>query len=520
MRRAQGQSSQTQSGPSPIGGLNARDALATMPPQDAVTLTNFFPTPTTVNLRNGYINWVTGISASVESLMPYNAATTSKLFAASGTSFYDCTSTGAVGGAVVTGQTNARWQYANMGTPGGQFMYCVNGADDPQLYDGSSWQAVNAASAPIAITGVTTNKFIHVNTYKTRLFFIEKDSFSVWYLPVNSVGGAAAELDFAPLFKLGGYLMAMCTWTIDNANGVNEYAVFISSEGEIIMYNGTDPSTANNWVLQGTFKIGRPVGRRCFVKVGADIILICADGFFPLSKALLTDRSQMQDAISNKIVNMVNTDVQAYGNNFGWEATLYPIGNKLIVNVPQTEGTTQYQYVMNMVSGAWCKFTNWNANCFAIMGDSLYFGGNLGSAANSAVVAKADYGYADNGGYIFGEVKTAFQYFGAAGKQKQMLMCRPIFSTAGTMTAAIGMDMDFSDTYPTATPTFNGTAGTAWNTGLWNTFPWGDVSNIKKDWQTINGVGDAGALHMRIVNNKSAVQWQSIEYVFTVGGVL
>lgn len=512
--------SQTTSMASPIGGLNARDALALMPPTDAVTLTNFFPTPTNVELRKGYTQWVTGLPADVESLMPYNSATANKLFAASGTAFYDVTSTGAVGAAVVTAQTNARWQHQNYGTTGGQYLYCVNGTDSPQLYNGAAWQAVTSVSAPIAITGVTTSKFIHVNEYRNRLFFVEKSSFNVWYLPVNSLGGAAAMLDLTPLFKLGGYLMAMATWTIDNASGVNEYAVFISSEGEVAMYLGTDPSVAGNFVIVGKFRMGRPIGRRCFVRVGSDIIIICGDGFFPLSKALLTDRTQSQDALSNKITNLVSSDLVAYNQNFGWEACLYPIGDKLIFNIPQQEGDTQYQYVMNCISGAWSKFTNWNANCFQTLQESLYFGGNLGATANSAYVAKADTGFSDNGGYIFGEVKTAFSYYGAPGRLKRFTMCRPIFQTSGDMHAALAMDIDFSDAIPKGTPSYSGTSGTPWNTALWNTFPWGSVTSIKKSWQGITGIGYCGAIHMKIVNNKTAVQWQSIDVVHESGATL
>lgn len=491
-----------------------------MPPTDAVILDNFFPTPTSVDLRKGYVKWATGLPAHVESLMPYTSATTAKMFGAAGTAFYDVTAQGAIGAAVVTGQTNARWQTQNYGTTGGQYLYCVNGADPAQLYDGSAWQAVTGISMPIAITGVDTSDLVHINEYRSRLFFVEKNSFNIWYLPVNSLGGAAAMLDLTPEFKLGGYLMAMATWTIDNASGVNEYAVFISSEGEIVQYLGTDPSVAGNFVVLGRFRVGRPVGRRCFVKVGADVILIGADGFFPLSKALLTDRSQLEDAISNKIVNLVNSDVQAYGENFGWEACLYPIGNKLLINVPQNENKTQYQYVMNTITGAWARFTRWNANCFATLRDSLYFGGNLGAAANSAYTAKCDYGFADDSGYIFGEAKTAFNYFGDPGRTKRFTMARPIFQTTGTMNATLAMDVDFNDAYPLATPTYTGIAGTAWNTALWNTFPWAPSSNIKKDWQGIVGVGYCGALHMRIVNNKYAVQWQSVDYVYEPGAIL
>lgn len=510
---------QTLTMPAPVGGLNARDALAAMPPGDAVTLDNFFPGTTSVDLRNGYENWSTGYPAAVESLMTYNGPTSSKMFAAAGAAFYDATTRGPVGAAVVSGLANARWQHANMGTPGGQFLYCVNGADYPELYNGAAWAQITNVST-INITGVDPRLLIGVNLYANRLFFVEKGSCRVWYLPVNSVGGAALSLDLSPLFLLGGYLMAMATWTIDNAGGVVEYALFISSQGEVVMYSGTDPSVAASWVKAGRFRIGHPIGRRCYVRVGSDLVLITADGFVPLSKALLTDRSQIQVTISDKIVNLVTSDVTNYGNAFGWQAILYPIGNKLIVNVPQVVNKTQYQYVMNSITGAWCRFTGWNANVFELLGDDLFFGGNLSAGANSAVVARCDIGFSDNGGLIFGEAKGASHYFGALGHQKQITMARPMFLTSGNMRIAIAMDMDFNDAYPNTTPSFTGTVGTKWNTAKWNTFPWAGNTEVKKDWQGVTGVGDAGAFHMRVVNNKSALKWQAVQYVYRVGGIL
>jgi hypothetical protein len=579
--------------PSPIGGLNARDSLASMQPTDAITLDNFFPSPTSVDLRKGYINWATGFAAAVETLATYNSATTSKLFAVSGTSVYDATTTGAVGSASVSGLTNARWQTSNFGTAGGQFLYMVNGTDLPLVYNGTGWgnafpaaftttvttltsvgtlatctmtsahnlktgmsvvmsgftptgyngtyvitvtsttaftftlsgslgvTTVTGIATPLvnfSITGVNPNTFISVNAYKNRLYFIPKDSLSIWYLPLSSLGGAASQIDFTPLFKLGGYLMAMTTWTIDNAGGIQEYAIFISSQGEVAMYSGSDPSSSTAWNLVGMFRLGRPVGRRCVCRVGSDVIVLGADGFYPLSKALMTDRSQSQDAISNKIVNLVSNDVQLYPDHFGWEAILYPIGSKLIVNVPQQENTTQYQYVQNTISGAWCRFTGWNANTFALLGDNLYFGGNLESG--SAVVAKADYGYSDNGSYIFGEAKTAFNYFETPGQIKSIRMLRPVINTTGKITPAIGVDTDFADSPPSTVPAFTATSGSLWNVSLWNTFNWADSSNIKQTWQQAFGLGYCAAYHMKVVNNASALQWLSIDWVYETGGVI
>ena len=503
--------SQSLSITAPIGGLNARDSLAAMPPQDAVVLDNWFPTPTTVDLRNGFVTWCTGFGAPIESLMPYTSATAAKLFAASGSGFYDATSSGAVGAAVVTGLTNARWQSANMGTPGGQFLLAVNGADKLRGYNGTVWWRDGDGTHDI--TGVDTATCIHINSFKNRVYLIQNNSFSAWYLPLNSISGVATQLDLSPLFKMGGFLMAMATWTVDNAAGIQEFAVFLSSEGEVAVYQGIDPSSVATWSLVGMFHVGRPVGRRCFEKVGADLVVISSDGAFPLSKAMLTDRAQQQDALSSKIVNLINNDVQSYGGNFGWDIKLYPLGNKLVINVPQTTNVTQYQYVMNTITGAWCRFTGWNANCFIVMRDVLYFGG-------ATYVAKADSGQSDNGNYIFGDVLPAYQYFGAPGRLKRWTMVRPTFNTSGNFVPSLDMNINFNSVKPIDTGSFSAVAGTPWDTAPWGSFPWGSSPGIKADWQGVSGMGYSGSLRMRVVNNASTVQWMSIDYVYETGATV
>src|ERR1700744_5335382 len=76
--------------PAPIGGWNARDALAAMDATDAAILTNWWPSTSGVELRQGSTTWATGLGNQVNSLMQYNPASgTSKLFGgAGGSGFY------------------------------------------------------------------------------------------------------------------------------------------------------------------------------------------------------------------------------------------------------------------------------------------------------------------------------------------------------------------------------------------------------------------------------------------------
>ena len=503
--------SRTASIPAPTGGLNARNAISDMPETAATIMTNWFPTPSDVQVRNGSADHVTGITGAVDTLMTYNDGTQQNLFAIANGSIYDVTSPGAVGAAAVSGLSNSRWQYINFGTAGGYFLLLVNGVDDMQYFNGTTWSVINSGSSP-AITGVNTMDIIHINNFKNRVWMIERDSMNAWYLPVASIGGAANVLDLSGIFKLGGYLVAMANWTIDNAAGIDDYAAFITSEGECAVYQGTDPSSATTWALKGTFRIGKPIGRRCFIKAGADVLLLTTDGAFPLSKSLLTDRSQLQAAITDKISNLINADIRSYQTNFGWQPILHPIGSKLLINVPQTESSISYQYVMNTITGAWCKFTDWNAFCFEELDDVLYFGG-------SGIVKSCDVGADDSGDDIDTEVQQAYSYFGQRGAMKRFLMARPIFLAEGDITPAIVMNVDYENRIPQYAASFSGSAGSIWDVAPWDTSDWGSGDNIIKKWQSVSGVGYSGGIRIKTLTRGIAIRWQATDVLFEIGGV-
>lgn len=518
--------SQTASVPAPIGGLNAKDAWANMPETDAVIMDNWFPTPSMITLRNGYTVQAT-FTGKCETVMAYQGLTANKLFCAvnnSGTrSIFDCTSVGAVGAAAVGGAgntiqavTNTRYDWGIFATSATQVLVLVNGADDMLQFDGTTWKAINSGSTP-AITGVATNTFSCMAVFKQRMWFAQKNTFNVWYLPVNSIAGAATQLPLGSLFKLGGYLQTIVTVSIDNANSLNDYIAFVSSAGEVIVYEGYDPSNVQTWVLAAHFRLGRPQGngRRAWVKSGSDAIMITADGFIAMSEALLTDRAQTRGALSDKIRNAVNADVQAYAANFGWQIILYPIGNKVIINVPFTELSVSYQYVMNTITNAWCTFgknnSPWNAFCWETMADNLYFGAN-------GFVAQADTGNSDNNGAILGDCAQAFSYFGAHGIVKKFNYAQPIITTQGQLTAAMDINVDFANNSPTATPSFIGQAGTPWGSP-WGS-PWGRSLVVNKAWLSVRGVGYSASMRVRVTATNATVQWAATNYIYEPGGLL
>lgn len=501
----------TASLPAPVGGWNARDSLADMDEADAVTMTNWFPSTTEVMVRKGYDSRRTGFPDQVESLLVYNGATASKMFGASDGKIYDASSAGAIGAAAVSGMTNDRWQYVNFATSGGQFMLSVNGADKMRYFDGTNWDADGGGT--YTVTGLNTVNAIHINVFKRRIWFVEKNSLSAWYLPIDSIQGAAVEFPLEALADKGGYLMAMGTWTIDAGTGADDMAVFITSEGQIIVYRGINPANEVTWSLVGVYNVGAPFSRRCYYKLGGDLLILTHDGLFALSQYLQSDRVNQKSALSDKIQNAVSEVTASYSGNFGWEIINYQAAEMIILNVPIAEGSNQQQYVMNTLTGAWCNFEGWDANCWAIYNDELYFGGNL-------FVAKAWSGHYDNTSNINGEVLQAFNYFGSRGQLKRFTMMRPILSTNGSPGISLNMNVDFATDAPTTTISFSDPQFSQWDVALWDSGTWGGGNTILKYWQGVNGFGYCGAPVLQSVTGGIDTRWLSTDVVMEPGGII
>jgi hypothetical protein len=494
--------------PAPVGGWNARDSIADMAEEDAVILTNFFPSTTSVDLRGGYSVFASGLGNQVETLIAYSGAATDKIFGIAGGSVYDATIGGAVGAASLSGLTNSRWQYVNIATPGGNFIEMCNGADSVYTFDGTTWTDRSAA-----ITGVTSSTLINIELHKNRLWFVQKDTLKAWYLPIQSITGAASAFDLSAFCPHGGYLMAIGTWTMDAGSGVDDMLVFVTSNGDCLVYRGTDPSSASTWALVGVFWIGSPIGRRCFVKYKGDLLLITQDGILPLSKALQSSRLDPRVALTDKIQQATSLAVTNYGSNFGWEITPFPKENALILNVPVKTNANQQQFVMNTITGAWCNFTGWNANCFELYQNNLYFGG-------SDFIGQAWDEFSDAGQPIPTQALQAFSYFGATAQLKHFTMMRPTFYASSPPAVSGQINVDFDQSPSTATLSAASSVGGIWDSGLWDTALWGSDLELSRLWQGAFGVGYCGAPNVTTNTNSIDLQWLATDIVYETGGII
>ena len=569
----------------PIGGWNARDSVAQMPPTDAVTLTNLYPTPTDVQLRKGYSKYSIGITGKVNTVMNYAGANTQKLFAAAGTSIYNCDTATATNVYTIT---NDKFQYVNISNSGGHFLVACNGVDPTLIYDGTNWikmattttasaitsithvgtlatmttttphglvtgneitltgnlptayngtyivtvtgsstltytmettPATNALTigtylVNFGVTGINPNTFVSVNLFKNRLYFTQKDTLSVWYLPTNALGGAASQLDFGGIARNGGFLQGMATWTIDAGEGADDYAVFVSNMGEIIVYNGTDPSDVTTWALKGVWQLGYVFSRRCFYKWAGDILLLTQDGLVPLASALQSSRLDPRVNITDKIYYEISKEEDAYSTEFGWQVIYYAKPNMLLINIPNPTGTEQY--VMHTISKAWCNFTGINTTCFELHNDDLYFGG-------TGFVGKFWDTNTDDGGQISATCQQAYSYFDKPGQQKRFTMVRPTFLVdVGTPGIYAGINTDFQTQNNLGKVTFVNTPTTTavWDLATWDNDVFSGNLVISRQWQGVTGLGYAGGINLNMVSAGIDVHWVSTDFVMEQGTVI
>lgn len=496
--------------PAPTRGWNARDAYEAMDPKDAITLENWIPGLLGVRLRKGHQPYATGLGVSVETLMEYapKSATGRKFFGAAGANIYDISASGAVGAAVQTGLTSALWQSTMIATAAGTFLFLVNGSNDPRYYDGSAW------TVPV-ITGVglTNSNLIHVVLHKFRLWFIEKNTMNAWYLDTNAVSGTITKFPLGGLFKLGGELMALGTWSRDGGAGQDDLFVAITSEGEVAVYSGTDPASATTWALVGVFRIPRPVGRRCIVKAGGDLGILTIDGPVSLELSLSSAQSaQRRTTLTDRISEAFRTAYSIAPTSTAWGILEAPGEGIIVMNVPGASVAASRQYIMSSDTGGWADWSNINAVCLGLFNDELYFGKSDGT------VHKYGTTFSDGPNPITARLQTAFVALQGV-EEKRFTMVRPVMQGRPGYSPAFAIRTNYDTSPPNITNITVSTGGTVWDEGDWDVSEWDTSPLPVTKWQSVSGLGSVVSLALSISTDID-VTLQAVDLMFDLGGPL
>ena len=443
----------------------------------AIIMDNFFPEATAIRPRKGYSEQVTGIANAVNTLMTYSSGSTQKLFAAGDSKIYDVTSAGALGAAVKSGLGSTKFSYVNFATAAGQYLYLVNGTDSAFYYDGSTW------TTP-AITVATSSTFSYVTAHKSRLWFVEKNSTTLWYLPVDSIAGAATAFEVGSQLLRGGRIVAISTWSVDSGSGMDDLFAIWSSEGEVLVYSGSNPSS--DYAIVGRYTSGRPIGDRPFYPIGGDLAMISEDGILALSNVMRFDRlTAAEKSLSAQIVDAYRKVVASDASTFGWQIISLPKASMALINVPGagTDGAS-VQFAYNVSTKAWSRFLNLNAICWELFNGNIYFGTAAGA------VYRAEDGGSDNGGLITARCLPAFTHLGAPGRTKHVKLVEPLLSTdLSTYTFGTGCVVNFQQPQTVGGSSPGAAGGFIWDVSVWDgTDVWIGVTVFDR-WEGADGIG-------------------------------
>lgn len=510
-RRPPIQTSAPVSRPPPVKGWNTRDSLAAMQPGFATLLDNWIPRPAWLEMRKGAADHLTGVTGDVETLMAYKPASgAGKLFAAAGTGIYDATVAGTAGASVST-ITNARWQHVNFATSAGQFLCAVNGTDDYRYYDGTSWTVVPT----FTLGGGTldTDQLIGITAHQSRLYFVPKNSLRFYYMDLaGTITGTVEEFNLDQVFSMGGYLAAMGSWTFDGGDGPEDRAVFVSSEGQIAVYTGTDPGEPTDWRLAGTFFVGKPVGRRCLMKMAGDLVILTERGLFPLSKALGSAAVNRAIALSDPIEPTVAESARSLFTTFGWQMVVHTTENLLLVAVPSTP---RVMYGMELLSKGWFRVKGWDAVCFEVFDGLLYYG-------TEGKVVKAFYGPSDFDGVVEAELMGAYDYFSSRGQTKHLELIRAHFRATSGFSLLLGGNTDFGAEIPYSPLDVVPSPDSAvWDTATWDASHWTAESISSAQWQTVaTKPGFNFSLYLKVASASTQPILLAVDYLFSKGATL
>ena len=516
--------SQLASFAAPTGGKVSNRNLALArdpnPPPGAAVVAECFPTATGVVLRRGIIRRASIVPDDpVLSIFTYISGAVQKLFAAVSTGIRDITTVATpntfAGPDVLTGQTSGNWNVVQFATAGGQFLIGVNGTDPAFVYDGATF-AATTITVPFG-SGLDTSDLSYVWVYKQRLYFLQKNSMNVWYLPVDSIGGALTLLPLGGVFVRGGTLTWGQSWSLDSggSGGLSEQCVFVTTEGEVAAYQGLFPGDAS-WAKVSSYRIGRPMGDKAFMRAGGDIVIATTVGFVSLAAASRLDYAALgQNAVSYPIEDDWADAVQTRGQA-DWRVEVWPDQQMAMISPPPIVGRVPILFVVNVNTGKWCVFNNWDVRSLGLFMGAMYFGSANGTVRQAMVSGT------DEGAPYTGQIVPLFEDLGQPGSLKIAKMARAIIRSAFEANPRLSGQSNYVVALPPPPSLGTPPAGAEWGVGLWGEALWGAsrTAIVTAEWQPVGTYGHDISIGVQVTSGAVApvdAELVRIDVMYDVG---
>lgn len=520
----------------PIKGIDARVAISVGDPEHCIYTFNLMPYEYGMRVRKGFREWQidldVAVGDSVNTIIPFDgidsAAVTDKLFAVTNEGIWDVTNAGGTPVLVyafLVQTPDAGW---------GNFAHYIGENEKDVLFYADSENGLlaydpdtDAWAQATGITGPVVTDIRYIVLHKQRLWLIEKNSTKAWYLPIGSTSGTATEFFFGSKFKHGGALVGLYNWTVDGGEGLDDYLVAVSKAGDVLPYQGADPSSANTWELRGTYFIGEvPKGPNIGSEQGGDLYLLSSQGLTAMNGLLQGVDTQYLSANNEspnaKISSILREVIASSLDVYGWSVSEIPSEGSVIITSPRINSGPFIQYVYNMATQGWGFWRGVPINSINSWLGRVVFGtedlrvGYMDVSVDNVTLTPPEGRL--NGDAIDFSILTSFQYLDNPAHFKRVRQIRTDFlanqKPSYEVTARYDYNINEVDDVP-----FDGVGlESAWDTANWDRAVWATpVGQAYTDIQGQWGHGRNVAIAMR-GSTRTETTLAGWDVVFITGG--
>jgi hypothetical protein len=241
-----------------------------------------------------------------------------------------------------------------------------------------------------------------------------------------------------------------------------------------------------------------PMGMNAHILVGGDLLIATIDGILATSGAITKDKALLElSSITRNIKPMWREEVLDK-REWAWTMCKWDEFGGMFVTWPGGKPGRRLCAVVNQGTGAWARFTGWDATCFVKLRGTMYFGTQDGR------VMEADRTGLDDGAPYVATLVGGWEMFSSPSQTITWRQSRAIFAARPneTFIPQISATTDYVITVPT--PPLAGEdpdVDDLWDEGAWDAAKWDNgvtpvISARNTGWISI---GSTGFTHAPIV---------------------
>ena len=159
---------------------------------------------------------------------------------------------------------------------------------------------------------------------------------------VGAVQGAMSRFPLARLGNITGSIRAMSSLTIDAGHGMNDVLLIVTTTGDMVLYEGFDPTDPNDWRLLGRIKGAAAISPRAITQVGADAWMLTPQGPISVGQAVRQSVLALVTDVSQPIADEITALIES--GDADWQMFTASDGSMVVINRVADGAAQQFIY--------------------------------------------------------------------------------------------------------------------------------------------------------------------------------